>query len=160
MHFILLVVTPQLIHWQIILNNSDSLLISCIYAFDEARYRRELWHDLSNIALNVVEPWVVLGDFNAILHSKDKSRGPPPPLSKLVDFRNCINFYGLYKLPSTGLNYTWSNKQVDTPILAKINRIFFVTFSGLIFFFGFLVSCGSKPLSFHVWKLLGWSPIF
>lgn len=64
---------------------------------------------------------MVLRNFNALLHYKEKFGGLPTPLSEMADFRNYMNDSGLYDLLSNGPKFTWSNQQVDYHITFKID---------------------------------------
>lgn len=68
-------------------------------------------------------PWVVMGDFNILLHLKDKMGGNLLPPLGLLNFKECINNFILLELPNIDLKYTWNNQQFDTPIFSRIDRV-------------------------------------
>lgn len=50
-------------------------LLSVVYGSPQERFRDELWEELRAINNATELPWCVLGDFNAVLHSHEKSGG-------------------------------------------------------------------------------------
>ena len=45
------------------------------YGWLEAQQKEKLWRLLKYLQTFVVEPWVVIGDFNAYLHASEKKSG-------------------------------------------------------------------------------------
>ncbi|XP_062104124.1 uncharacterized protein LOC133815283 [Humulus lupulus] len=68
-------------------------------------------------------PWLVLGDFNDILH-KDERIGVKVKYSKSVAFQQCIEKCNLEDVKFIGNFFTWTNKQQgDDRIYSKIDRV-------------------------------------
>ena len=67
-------------------------------------------------------PWLLIGDFNLILHAQDKN-------NSLIDrrmmrrFKSFVDDNALKELFLHGRNYTWSNER-ENPMMTKINRAF------------------------------------
>ncbi|KAL0282904.1 UNVERIFIED_CONTAM: hypothetical protein Sradi_7247800 [Sesamum radiatum] len=55
------------------------------------------------------EPWLVLGDFNAVLDDSEVCGRAADTSASMLEFRNCIRDTGLVQLPVTGCQYTWHN---------------------------------------------------
>lgn len=123
-HFELISKPNQLIHGRVNILGSHSFLLTCVYAENEARLRTSLWSSLCDIAGSSYSPWIIMGDFNCPLTSKDKKGGNSIALNNSLEFKDCINHCGLIELPSTGLYYTWYNQQVDKPIFSKLDGVF------------------------------------
>ncbi|XP_060217032.1 uncharacterized protein LOC132644455 [Lycium barbarum] len=68
-------------------------------------------------------PWVVLGDFNAVLHAEDRIGGTPVTYAEIVDFQLCLDTCGLVELPTNGGKYTWTDNQ-DERIFSRIDWVF------------------------------------
>lgn len=47
-------------------------LLSVVYAFNTKDERRDLWNNLVRISSGCSKPWLVLGDFNSVLHLEDR----------------------------------------------------------------------------------------
>jgi exonuclease III len=86
-----------------------SWLISCVYAPHTAQNRSALWSNLSELGNSFNGPWLLLGDFNAILSAADKCGGRSFGSSSHLDFVNFVQTNALVDLGFVGNNFTWSN---------------------------------------------------
>lgn len=76
MEVIVSISTAQLVHYKVQGKDSDfSCLITIVYDFDTPNARMRLWDSLRGLTLNSSEPWLILGDFNAILSHEDRLNG-------------------------------------------------------------------------------------
>lgn len=64
----------QFVHMKVTWKGSISWLITVVYASTRYVRRQELWENLVDLDIPADDPWVVLGDFNAIL-AKHERRG-------------------------------------------------------------------------------------
>ncbi|XP_040996027.1 uncharacterized protein LOC121242200 [Juglans microcarpa x Juglans regia] len=55
--------------------------------------------------------WLCSGDFNEILHQKEKMGGASRPYKQIEEFRQAVDFCGLNDIHSQGLSFTWSNNR-------------------------------------------------
>ncbi|KAF3650534.1 putative glutathione S-transferase U10-like [Capsicum annuum] len=62
----------QLVH-RLVQNRrkGHQFLITVIYGFNTMELRRTLWDELKHIAPGVNQPWLIAGDFNALLSPRD-----------------------------------------------------------------------------------------
>jgi hypothetical protein len=58
-------------------------------------------------------PWLCAGDFNEILMDSEKVGGRKRPRFLMENFKNTLDFCGLYELQCTGSVFTWDNGQTD-----------------------------------------------
>ena len=67
-------------------------------------------------------PWLVVGDFNIILHAIDKNNSNlnRPMMHR---FRRLIEDVALKEIPLNGRRFTWSNQR-EALVLVKLNRVF------------------------------------
>lgn len=56
-------------------------------------------------------PWIIRGDFNTILSTKEKRGGLDPDLGSMADFQDCIIDVGLSEIEFEGNKFTWCNNQ-------------------------------------------------
>ncbi|KAL0293138.1 UNVERIFIED_CONTAM: hypothetical protein Sangu_3244800 [Sesamum angustifolium] len=85
-------------------------LISVLYGDYDIIPRRELWSALRNLSTGILaEPWLVLGDFNAVIDESEVCGQAADTSASMVEFGNCIRDTGLVQLPFTGCPYTWHN---------------------------------------------------
>ncbi|XP_019264059.1 PREDICTED: uncharacterized protein LOC109241742 [Nicotiana attenuata] len=102
-------------------------MMTIVYAFNTKEERRSLWNYLDTVSKNVGGPWIVMGDFNSVLHTDDKVGGNPVSLAEIVDFQQCIEQCELLELPTSGSRYTWNDRHGDNRILSKIEWVFINT---------------------------------
>ncbi|KAL0307851.1 UNVERIFIED_CONTAM: hypothetical protein Sangu_3008200 [Sesamum angustifolium] len=81
---------------------------------------RELWGGLRTLAVGISdEPWLVLGDFNAVLDDSEVRGRAADTSVSMAEFRTCMLDTGLVQLPFTGCPYTWHNCSEGTRSLWK-----------------------------------------
>ncbi|KAL0307849.1 UNVERIFIED_CONTAM: hypothetical protein Sangu_3008000 [Sesamum angustifolium] len=72
--------------------------------------RRELWQGLIQLSRDITdEPWIVMGDFNAVLDDSEVNGYAADTSASMADFLECITESELTHLPFTGANFTWHN---------------------------------------------------
>ncbi|XP_060210448.1 uncharacterized protein LOC132637368 [Lycium barbarum] len=101
-----------------------SFRVSIVYAYNTREERRELWDEIEMQSIACLKPWLLLGDFNSVLHMDDRLGGNPVTLPKVTDFQNCINTSGLLEVPHQGQKYTWNDRSSDRRIFSKIDWMF------------------------------------
>ncbi|ERM99350.1 hypothetical protein AMTR_s00108p00123240 [Amborella trichopoda] len=85
--------------------------------------RRELWLQFAAVAPN--GPWCLVGDFNAILFSYEKSGCGPSNQRSMEEFAAMVSTSNLIAVPSTGFKFTQSNNQSASRLVcAKLDRAF------------------------------------
>ncbi|XP_074315444.1 uncharacterized protein LOC141651642 [Silene latifolia] len=76
--------------------------VTFVYGFNKIEERVPLWNALTRLA--VVDPWIVLGDFNNVMFYNEK--------------------IGLSDIKCTGAFFTWNNKQPSaTRVFSRIDRV-------------------------------------
>ncbi|KAK4391362.1 hypothetical protein Sango_1914000 [Sesamum angolense] len=65
------------------------------------------------------EPWLVLGDFNAVIDDSEVCGRAADTSVSMAEFHNCILDTGLLHLPFTGCPFTWHNCSEGTRSLWK-----------------------------------------
>ena len=69
-----------------------------MYSCNTAALRLKLWDQLREISHGTQLSWMISGDFNALLHPKDRYAGNPVQHSELKDFAQCLQDYALYEM--------------------------------------------------------------
>lgn len=107
------------------LSDDTTLKTTFVYGRSTPSERTHLWNTLLHDSVdNSHIPWVVLGDFNAILKSSDRVGGSTDWPPHMDDFGNCLRDSQLSVMPFKGLKFTWHNGHRDnTLILRKIDWI-------------------------------------
>ncbi|KAL0444874.1 UNVERIFIED_CONTAM: hypothetical protein Slati_2210100 [Sesamum latifolium] len=84
--------------------------VTVVYGDNEVVPRRELWQELSLLASSIVDdPWLVLGDFNAVMDMSEVYGTSRDIRLAMEDFCSCIIDAGLVSLPMQGCSFTWHN---------------------------------------------------
>ncbi|XP_020236673.1 uncharacterized protein LOC109816188 [Cajanus cajan] len=99
--------TAHLIHIKI--NEGDNLwFCTFVYASPHPQGRIPLWRDISRLASFVDGAWLVMGDFNAILHPYERVGSISQTFFRGVQaFRSCINQTSLMDMGYNGAPFTW-----------------------------------------------------
>lgn len=109
-----------------VVQGSQSIVVTGIYAsFDPIR-RKDLWRELSQH--NQVCPWQVFGDFNIVSSQDEKLGGNPITFQEVYEFNQMIETNGLSDAGYTGNKFTWSNSRAgNAKILERMDRLLFST---------------------------------
>ncbi|XP_056691817.1 uncharacterized protein [Spinacia oleracea] len=117
-------ISSQHIH-SVIKPKSTGVSFQCtfIYGMNGKNERLALWNSLSHIADNCKQPWVIMGDFNALMEIKDRIGGPVR-LGDIQAMRNCMVHCNLSTIKTVGRQYTWNNKQEgEARVFSRIDRV-------------------------------------
>ncbi|KAL0313714.1 UNVERIFIED_CONTAM: Retrovirus-related Pol polyprotein from type-2 retrotransposable element R2DM [Sesamum calycinum] len=103
----------------------EPILITVVYGANEVSARRELWQGLIELAASVNLPWLVGGDFNAVLDMSEVSGASGDIRVAMHEFNDCIMQTGLISLPMQGERFSWHNCSTDGRSLWKrLDRMF------------------------------------
>lgn len=72
------------------------------------------WDQLKVIEQNWGGPWLIIGDFNALVEQKDKLGGRAVANSSSGGFKHFIESAGLIDMGFKGAAYTWNNRRMGT----------------------------------------------
>uniref|UniRef100_A0A803P117 Reverse transcriptase domain-containing protein n=1 Tax=Cannabis sativa TaxID=3483 RepID=A0A803P117_CANSA len=120
--------------------NTRRFNITFVYGFNDEKGRDMLWQDLKELQDGIMEPWMIVGEFNEILSYEERigRRNHRRPSEK---FQECVAHWGMEDLKSSGCFFTWNNKQnPEDRTYSKIDRA--------------MEACsGKKPFRyFSMWK--------
>ncbi|XP_019229886.1 PREDICTED: uncharacterized protein LOC109210864 [Nicotiana attenuata] len=105
--------------------NKGSWCTSSVPPDKGRKQRKQLWSGLKNIAARNTKPWLLCGNFNAVLYTNDRLMGNPITYTEVQDFADCVATLTLNELTWTCDYYTWSNKQYGVErINSRIDRAF------------------------------------
>ena len=89
---------------------ASRLRITFVYALNSPTDRRPLWNYLEAEAQACTStPWLVMGDFNAIMVPHDRMGGDVAWPEHRNEFPNCIHNASLIQVPYDGMRFTWHN---------------------------------------------------
>ncbi|XP_060170305.1 uncharacterized protein LOC132601217 [Lycium barbarum] len=107
---------------------SRSLNIDCVMSvingYNTVEQIKALWQALETLAPQCNRPWLIWGDFNALLTVKDRCNGAPVTSMEIKDFFECVHNLLLTEVAWKGEYFTWSNKQQDTSrVYSRLDRV-------------------------------------
>ncbi|XP_020266409.1 uncharacterized protein LOC109841898 [Asparagus officinalis] len=99
-------------------------LITSVYGYSQTEKRKELWSDLNQFSQSIGQsPWILCGDFNALISDDEKLGGAILSDADTMDFKLFIDNCHLSHMKTLGSFFTWSNKQgPDTRIWSRLDR--------------------------------------
>lgn len=74
------------------------------------------------MANTIIDPWMVISDYNNVLTVADIIGGCPVQEVKYVDLEDMMKEVGLFEHSTHGNHHTWSNKQNNGTIYSRIYR--------------------------------------
>ncbi|KAL0288669.1 UNVERIFIED_CONTAM: hypothetical protein Sradi_7093300 [Sesamum radiatum] len=97
----------------------EPILLTVVYGANDVSTRRELWQGLTELAISADLPWLVGGDFNAVLDMSEVSGASGDIRVAMNDFNDCVIQTGLIPLPMQGERFSWHNCSTDGRSLWK-----------------------------------------
>lgn len=86
-------------------------LLTCVYGPPYLNQKEKFWSDLSQMSNNIVEPWMLIGDFNEVLTASEKRGGKHLGTTSRKYLMNFIENSGCIDLGFVGNPFTWRNKR-------------------------------------------------
>lgn len=92
--------------------DSVTCVFTAVYAKTTAGERRMLWHDIADVKNNfVLGPWLVFGDFNAVLGAHEKKGGAPICRHSCEEFQAMSDNCELVHVDTKGAQFTWARRR-------------------------------------------------
>ncbi|XP_062113168.1 uncharacterized protein LOC133824305 [Humulus lupulus] len=114
--------SSQFMHCELKPKGGDWFALSVVYVVNDSKGREHLLKDLVHLAVEMHLPWIVGGDFNAVLSAEDRLdyRGNT---KEMVPFQQCVADCDLEDIKFNGSFFTWNNKQEGKDrVYAKLDR--------------------------------------
>lgn len=89
--------------------------ISFVYGLHTVQHRRALCKEMGKLA-GIGLPWLISGDFNAVLYPEDRIKGNHVSTYETSDFQQFLVDVELTEIQSKGHFYSWSNNTVCSRI--------------------------------------------
>ncbi|XP_074306341.1 uncharacterized protein LOC141641583 [Silene latifolia] len=90
----------------------------------EAVERESLWNSIRDYHRGINGPWVVCGDFNAILDFNERIGGAPVSYADVLPLAQVTQDCNLADLKATGAFFTWNNKyETGDKVYSRIDRV-------------------------------------
>ncbi|KAJ1379831.1 Endonuclease/exonuclease/phosphatase superfamily [Sesbania bispinosa] len=115
-------VFSQVVHFSVNSGQGFNWLFSVCYGSPQYSSKRVLWEDLTSFHEGVHCLWLLMGDFNCILHPDEKIGGANDPISRDTNrFHEVINSRGLINGGFTGSPFTWKRSALHQ----RLDRVLF-----------------------------------
>ncbi|KAJ4824519.1 hypothetical protein Tsubulata_020714 [Turnera subulata] len=101
----------QFIHMKV-LSPDGSFIFTAVYGSPNEYARRFFWRNLEVLAPTITEPWMLAGDFNALLCSTERLPRGNSRSGGIRDFQSCVLNTGLLDLGFSGPKFTWHRGQL------------------------------------------------
>ncbi|CAN1191383.1 Putative ribonuclease H protein At1g65750 [Linum perenne] len=88
-------------------NGMGDFHLTAVYGSPSSVERVNLWSDLCRLSSQITIPWLVMGDFNAMVSSSDKRGGARFSISHSQPFIDCCDICGLIDPGVIGPRFTW-----------------------------------------------------
>lgn len=99
---------------------SISFFFAAVYGLHSVVARRPLWDSISGMCSSFMGPWLIMGDFNAVLRDDERSNCITPNSRYYSqDLWECCAANGLVDAPFTGSVFTWT----DRTVWSKLDRV-------------------------------------
>ncbi|CAN1148029.1 hypothetical protein LINPERHAP2_LOCUS16220 [Linum perenne] len=105
------VVASSYYYVHISINAVSIYYVSFLHAPNDVSERSELWETLSHLNSDPHVPWLLLGDFNAVIAPHEKQGKHPPRNDSTNAFNDFITNNHLLDMGYRGNMFTWSNNQ-------------------------------------------------
>ena len=87
--------------------------LTIVYGSPQSKYRKELWRELGIIYDTMCNPWVVGGDFNAILKKEEKMGGLNAKIHSCKKFGSWVQDCNMNDMGFVGSRFTWKRGMVQ-----------------------------------------------
>ncbi|KAJ4835906.1 hypothetical protein Tsubulata_006169 [Turnera subulata] len=95
-------------HMRVVDSNS-SFLFTVVYGSPKEAWRQYLWRNLEVLASSSIEPWLLAGDFNAIIASEERRNLFGRPGQPNAAFVDCLLHTNLLDMGFAGNKFTWKS---------------------------------------------------
>lgn len=91
----------------------EEFQLTIVYGYNQLSARQTLWDGLKGVSSSMLDPWLVIGDFNNILSTDDRRGGQPVSAHEFQAFQECIDQCMLSQMRWVGDHFTWCNRQTN-----------------------------------------------
>ena len=76
-------------------------ILTVVYGVNTVEQRKSLWQEMNAMSKGISQPWLIVGDFNVIISTKDRLDGVPVTNNEINDFGDCVRDMGVNELQWT-----------------------------------------------------------
>ena len=114
---------PQFIHKKVSVPGQPCWLFTIVYGSPNPSLRKHLWADLIKSSLDLTDPWMIVGGFNAVVSTDEVSNQGKLDKRRCSGFLDWISEHQLLGMGFTGSRFTWTRrKSTNTFKGARIDR--------------------------------------
>ncbi|KAI9075058.1 hypothetical protein K1719_043008 [Acacia pycnantha] len=99
--------------------------MTAVYAIPDSQHKQILWSELRNLASSMVEPWAVMGDFNDIAFSTERTGGWSSQSTRYTLFSDRMRDCNLIDLGAVGPKFTWKGPKLrgQRRLFERLDRV-------------------------------------
>ncbi|KAI9071498.1 hypothetical protein K1719_046541 [Acacia pycnantha] len=102
----------QLFHFRCRFPGGCFFFVTAVYAIPDSHHKQLLWSELRSFASSMVEPWAVIGDFNDIAFSTERTGGLSSHPNRYTIFSDRMRDCNLIDLGAVGPKFTWKGPKL------------------------------------------------
>ncbi|XP_024195601.1 uncharacterized protein LOC112198706 [Rosa chinensis] len=91
-----------------------------VYVYPDKSLQFDFWNELTSLKPSSNDPWIIMGNFNNVTCTEEKSGGSNPSSTYMHNFIHFLNSINVCSLPAEGLPFTWSNKHSDQSLIFEL----------------------------------------
>ncbi|CAN0876586.1 hypothetical protein LINGRAHAP2_LOCUS11394 [Linum grandiflorum] len=117
------IISSSRYHIDIFISIEDGFYCTFVHAPSITSKRRAFWGRIGSLRTNDNDPWMLIGDFNAVCFDYEKVGRHPIQYASTQPFRDFIFSNSLIDLGCKGNPLTWSNYQEEPNLVkARLDR--------------------------------------
>ena len=89
--------------------------LTCVYGEPRTENRHRMWTILSDIRASSDLPWMLMGDFNEVLHASEHDGMGNRTRAQMEAFKDALDTCGLSDIGYSGLTWTFEKKVAGAP---------------------------------------------
>lgn len=110
----ILAIHPQMVHMKVCSEiNSSSFLCTVVYASPQQTKRKDLWYNLDVMENSISESWLIVGDFNSVLHDSERVGGVVQERLGCKWFQSFLFDNKIWDLGYNSPQFTWSRRNLS-----------------------------------------------
>ena len=103
----------QYVHMEIRISCQFVFKFTVVYGSPQSKFRTELWNRLYGISSTIRGPWIVAGDFNAMLNKDEKIGGAKNKLTGFKKFYSWMRDCSMIDMGFLGSQFTWKRGTIQ-----------------------------------------------
>lgn len=115
----------QLFHFHCKFPSGCDFFVTAVYSILDYHHKQLFWSELRGYVSSMREPWNVIGDFNDIASSRERTGGMGRHVTRCSVFSDRIRYCNLFDLGVVGSKFTWRGPKLagGRRLFKRLNRV-------------------------------------